>query len=801
MRAATAIRRLRWWKISVAVAIVLFLAIWTSTWTNWAAAQQPVRLIFGGPAPQAELTAPQVDAVSSTIGSRLEQARALAAARNWNEAVDIYSELASEHTDRVVALGDTRYVSLPTYCQLQLARLPAEALVAYRRRVEAQAERWYREGLAARDSQMLARVVDELFCSSWGDDALLALGELALEQGDFASARRDWEQISPLLRDPDGGSVWQALRGVDVKTNWAEIDRRWHSRRQPPDWLAYPDSSLDLADVRARLILASIRAGQFERAALELEVFRRLHPNAAGQFGGQQGPYVAALEKLLASAREWKTEPPSSEWPTFAGAQSRSPAAMPVGQTLMPAWERAIAIVPPPFARRLALFAQGAPNNDAQKDSSPPISARESGRPLSSFPVVADGLVMFCDAAGVHAANLATGKPTVTTDSVVYRNDSTVDKPKQPADIRVISGIGVSSGVPRLTLNVFDHIAYGRVGSLATSRSDTRAGPWDDQIVALDLRREGLLALRIRPEDAAWSFDGAPVSDGRRLFVAMRRSGASPHAYVACFDVASSGQLWRTSTGSADTPAGGLGDEITHNLLTLAGDRIYFNTNLGLIAALNADNGAICWLAKYPRLTGKPFTPGNSAPLYFDRDPSPCLYHDGLVVVAPADTPAIFALDAETGKTVWANDQLADGLQLLGVVNQKLIVSGNRLASLDIDTGKIQWIWPESDSAGIRGMGRGVVAGSEIFWPTRTEIYAIDPETGARTRSPISLSPVSDCGANLAAADGYLIVAGYDKLLAFGPPVPTAPPIPKQSKISPVTPRTGRLSDQSNVGR
>jgi hypothetical protein len=178
MRAATVIRRLRSWKTSVAPAVVLFLAIGTS----WAAAQQPVRLIFGGPAPQAELTAPQIDAVPSTIASRLEQARALAAARNWDEAVDIYSELASEHTDRVVALDDTRYVGLPTYCQLQLAKLPAEALVAYRRRVDAQAERWYREGLAARDSQMLTRVVDKLFCSSWGDDALLALGELALER-------------------------------------------------------------------------------------------------------------------------------------------------------------------------------------------------------------------------------------------------------------------------------------------------------------------------------------------------------------------------------------------------------------------------------------------------------------------------------------------------------------------------------------------------------------------------------------------------------------------------------------------
>jgi hypothetical protein len=92
-------------------------------------------------------------------------------------------------------------------------------------------------------------------------------------------------------------------------------------------------------------------------------------------------------------------------------------------------------------------------------------------------------------------------------------------------------------------------------------------------------------------------------------------------------------------------------------------------------------------------------------------------------------------------------------------------------------------------------MGRGLIAGSEIFWPTRTDIYAIDPESGARTRSPISLSPVSDCGANLAAVDGRLIVAGYDKVLAFGPPAVVAPKAKQHSDPSGAV-RTGRVSRQ-----
>ena len=342
---------------------------------------------------------------------------------------------------------------------------------------------------------------------------------------------------------------------------------------------------MDLADIRARLILASIRAGQLDRAALELDVFRRLHPNAAGQLGGQQGPYIAALEKLLESARDWKPDPPSPDWPTFAGAQLRSPNAMAVGPTLVPVWERPIPLAPPSFARRLAqqqVLQRGFGFVD-KVDEVPAVSVRESGRPLSCFPVVINDVVLLADATGIHALNLATGKPAILTDGLIFRS-ATSEAEGNENPVRY-GGTGIAHGVPRLTLNVVDHIAYGRIGPLATAHPERRLDIARDRIVGLDLNREGLLILRVPPGEPAWSFDGAPVSDGRRLFVAMRRSGSAPNAYVACFDTTTSQRLWRTNIGSADTPAGSLGDEITHNLLTLGGDRIYFNTNLGLVAA------------------------------------------------------------------------------------------------------------------------------------------------------------------------------------------------------------------------
>ncbi len=731
------------------------------------AVAQQFQFGIGGPAP-AELSKPRVDLIFGATAARLEQARALANDKNWDEAINTLRELAADDTSRVVALDEYRYVSLRTYCHLQLASLPTDGLAAYRRRVDPLAEQWYRQGLGARDERLLHRVADEMFCSSWGDDALMALGELALERADYDAARRCWEQTSPLLRDPTGLPLWLALRNVDLSAHWTEIERRWLERTTRPDWLAYPDTQLDLADLRARLILVSLRAGELERATIELDAFRRFHPMAAGRLGGQVGPYVAALERLLASAQEWPAAPREWNWPSFAGSLSRSSAAPPLGPIVGPAWPKPVRLVPPQVARIDAPPVGSDAFGGGAIEEMSIMATREADRPLSCFPIIVDGVILFADGAAIQAVELATGKPAITPTGVL-QNYAPFDESNLQSAFSM--GARVAHGAPRFTLTAVNGIVYGRVGPLVTAQNESPHTLPGDRLVGLDLARDGLLAFRARPPDPEWSFDGVPVSDGRRLFVAMRQSDVSPRANVACFDAATGTELWRTGIGAADTPAAGR-DEITHNLLTLVGDRIYFNTNLGLVAALDATDGKICWLHRYDRVSGAPMS-SRPGPLHFHRDPSPCLHHNGLLIVAPSDTPSVFAIDADTGLLVWASDELANALHLLGVVRQNLVVSGHRLWTVDVRSGDVRFAWPESEHAGIRGMGRGVLAGDEIFWPTRTEVHIIHAVTGERTRTPISLRPIGNGGANLAVARGYLVAAGHHKLIAFGPAVLT----------------------------
>src|SRR3954452_2892665 len=120
---------------------------------------------------------------SDTADALLRNAASHARDRQWAEAIDIYQRVIQQFGDKVAKLpkedeandriGESvLYVDLRHFCQRRLAALPAEARRIYRGRVDGQAERWFRQGTDRRDRASLRRVVEQAFCSSFGDDAL-----------------------------------------------------------------------------------------------------------------------------------------------------------------------------------------------------------------------------------------------------------------------------------------------------------------------------------------------------------------------------------------------------------------------------------------------------------------------------------------------------------------------------------------------------------------------------------------------------------------------------------------------------
>ena len=189
--------------------------------------------------------------------------------------------------------GDARLsINARRESQRRIAALPAEARALYRARVDSQAERWYRRGLESRDRTLLRKVIDQAFCSSWGDDALDLLGDLAFQEGQFAEALAAYTQLVP-ERSVGGAG------------------------------LAHPDPSVDLARVEAKKLLCRAAVGEHPPTAEELATFAQAHPADSTTFAGRRGPLATDLD---AAVRLDHLGPPAQadgRWPTFAGSTTR----------------------------------------------------------------------------------------------------------------------------------------------------------------------------------------------------------------------------------------------------------------------------------------------------------------------------------------------------------------------------------------------------------------------------------------------------------------------------------------------
>ncbi len=698
---------------------------------------------------------------SDTADALLRNAASHARDGQWAEAVDIYQRVIQQFGDKVARLpkeepdGDRTnesvlYVDLRHFCQRRLAALPAEARTIYRGRVDPQAERWYQQGAASRDRAVLRRVVDQAFCSSWGDDAVNLLGDLAFEDGRFDEALSLYRRLVP-----DGAPERAGL--------------------------IHPDSDLDLPRVAAKKLLCLAALGEPPDAAA-IQAFATAYPQATGELAGRKGLYINTLKEALQGDHLAPPAQPDGRWPTFAGAPTRTkvvPGSIDVGSLQ---W-------------RVEL-----PSFDPSKSAHP----LRTFRPVMGMTPIAipkDRLLMY--------------HPIVLGDQVIVASENKIqsynlnDRPEglpggpsvgvrpvweAPPDSQDGSGVAAtlpSSTVPRYTLTAYGDRIYARLGppglhfmfGMGGTRNTAQT-----KIVAVDRSTEGKVlwtrssnevSLPKRPADGMnrVNFEGTPLADARNLYVAMTDRREQTATYVVCLDADNGNTRWVRYLGAASTDADmmiGIGamntgmspllNDFGHRLLTLDGPTIYYQTNLGAVTALDADTGAIRWVATYPR---QDRLDGGAS---HDRDLNPAIVHDGLVMVAPDDANSIYAFDAESGRLAWKSESIPPDVKLahlLGVAKGYLVATGDRVLLFDVKTGKLHRSWPDGGHA-YEGFGRGLLAGDRIYWPTKNEIHVLDQTTGLRSDPPIKLQEsFQTTGGNLAVGDGYLIVAQPDALVVF----------------------------------
>ncbi|TWT87275.1 outer membrane biogenesis protein BamB [Pseudobythopirellula maris] len=748
-----------------------------------------------GEAEPAPAIAFEPERVSSRAERRLRQVGALMAEGVWDEAIDLLETLPADEPGKLVEIKTSTgapsglFEPVAAHCQRLLAALPAEGLALYRQRVDATARDWLEEGLARRDEALLRRVADELRASSHAGRALLALGEVALERGDVAAARRAWRSCDRRLSGPFGRPLDVALAGIDLDEHGPLVDQTLAEPSLVPGLVVCPEGATPIGDLLARMAVASLRAGKIDAARLEADLLERWAPDAAGRLAGRDGLYVDALREMISAVGER----PSADEPIapLAGWQWDKPIDVASDEP------QALDKINPQLAARLRARRQlGLLANLMDEVEGPRVA-----------PQTMDSLLLYSHEGELRAADLATGAPASTQDGLLYQDGLDLNDPaaRRPAAVRVLNGqIRLMPG-GRVVVGP-QRFLSGRTNAAGAAPDDkpitASHGVWyatvrskraatspggralREKILGLDLRSEAKPVFDLEPPDESSTFVGSPACDAQRVYAVLAEDELRPRLSVLCALRATGRVLWRTPIGGGQPIASQSAADTVRPGLTLAGDSLYVATNLGAVVAIDRTSGRVRWLSLYDRLPAGDAQTSSEA-----SSRAACVVDADRLFVLPSDSPSLLAFDAPSGARLWSAPQDDPEGELLGVDRGVLVTSGRRVRGHDALTGARRYAWPESDHAGLRGMGRGCLAGGEVFWPTRDALYTLDARTGGLARQPVDLTPLGGEGANVSAAslggERVLVVAGKDGINVLGPhPAPRKEPEAGLARLS-----------------
>ncbi len=428
-------------------------------------------------------------------------------------------------------------------------------------------------------------------------------------------------------------------------------------------------------------------------------------------------------------------------------------------------------------------------SSDLTPATKPPVGQLQASLPY--HPVVYGGKVFVHELTRIRSYQLDNGSawPKGTPNTSLF--DSQIS-----ATALVPLGYPLV-GLPRGGLAIEAGCIYARMGSPVTAwvnRSKSNDGSSISFITGLDIDRQGALLagfpLRLTPpqfKDA--EFEGTPVIDGNQLIVAVsERDNVGVRRSLAAFDRFSGALRWRTQAlGSGVVVGSERANLISASQPMVIGGSVFYNTDLGSIACVDASSGKTVWLSRYQRshrLQAEFPRPNR----FRYRDGNACLVHHGMVYCMPQDCPEVFALDLCTGELVWSSNDtdVADCTNIVGVRGASLILCGDRLVWIHAGNGRVLSQFPSATTPGTmnalpqpRGLGRAGLIDNRVYLPTAQQLFVFEADQSSRgsanapsIESPAVLQQVSTRyvgaeGANWFVSDPAILLATPGRLICF----------------------------------
>lgn len=251
---------------------------------------------------------------------------------------------------------------------------------------------------------------------------------------------------------------------------------------------------------------------------------------------------------------------------------------------------------------------------------------------------------------------------------------------------------------------------------------------------------------RFTPTKAAIPAEGVitcpPLVRDERIYAPILQPGNvnEPSVYLGCWSARTGQALWAKPTFLCGTTRFAMdahwetSSPCPAPSLAAGAGRIYVQTNLGGVAAVNESNGEIVWITDTYRLMKRAPRLRGSRPA--EVMSLPVLIGDTLWIV-PRDAEMLLALDAATGAPKEASREVEGVHTLMGAIGGRLVALAERrgkeiLLSLSPDpTQKEQRSVPMVPPLA----GRGFLTSEFVYVPSKARLYRFDTKTWKLTRS------------------------------------------------------------------
>ena len=651
------------------------------------------------------------------VGDRLQRALAYHRNRDYKEAFQQYLWVLSQDKDSLFRVDQNLVLDAREFCLRQIQALPHEFLASYRLGIDGEAKRDFEEAKRTVDVSKLEELSRQQFMSSLGDQILDLLGDLRRERGEPALAVAAWERL----------------------LSWC------------------PDSQLNRATIRAKLVAAALDAGNVQTARRVVEDFARLHPGARLTVAGKEVDGMDYLRGLLpqqgGTIKDRVVSSPE-RWLEFGGDVTR--------RGVMPAsfkhdvwvWSfdlpgAAASAKPEPGPGERVIMQQGNAQvlilANGQRIIRPGgAGAPDLNRPY--LPTYSDGRFYLTDGLGVISLDARDGRLLWATpgyEQGKLRTASVAQYVRGGAGLVLPSwashGVAIREGVIYATLR-------GETGGL----------------LALDAQGGRTLWMLPRGDDQELSFlrTATELSDplvmGDRIYIGVQTRDPAQNVEryeLVCVDLNAHKLLWRKSICQSMNSRQVIGAAVGVKVLAAGYGLVFVNTDIGGLAAVDGMSGAIRWAYAYERqIRVQPvFVPQGQAQTgeWAAWNSGPVLA-GSVLCVSPSDSELIYGLDALSGQTLWKVKRQGVST-ILGASDDTLYLSGREVWWLDVKSGKVRR-WANEE---LKFAGQGFVTADSLYVPTPQAIYRFD-RAGCKLMQKIGLTDETEAG-NLLLVDGKFV--------------------------------------------